>query len=353
MRISMKKSATFLSFIVVLSVQTVIVFGAAPEVFEPAPEVPAKIEATSRTSPGEVLARVNGTAITHAEVDRTIRIFLAQNRVSHDLSPDARTQAEEAALEQLVATILLYQTGLKLEIKDLDKQIVARINLEKTKFATPAAYNAVLKANNFSEQDAQETVRNDIVVTNLIDKEIISKIVISEADIKKFYDQNQEKFTKPEIVRLSHILIGVAPEATAKEKQTAREKAVSIRNRILEGADFATLAKAESSCISKEQDGDLGAFEKGEMIPEFEKATKLLKNGEISQVVETRDGYHVLMLVERKNAAVVAFDETKVKIEYFLKQIKTQQAIKDYVADLRKTAKIEMAATRSSGYSTH
>ena len=353
MRINMKKFATFLSFIVVLGIQPVIAFGAEPEAVEPTPEVPAKSEATSRTSPGDVLARVNGTAITHAEVDRAIRIFLAQNRVSHDISPEARTQAEEAALEQLVATILLYQTGLKLEIKGLDKQIVARINLEKTKFATPAAYNSVLKANNFTEQDAQETVRTDIVVTNLIDKEIVSRIVISEADIKKFYDQNQEKFMKPENVRLSHILIGVAPETTTKEKQTAREKAVSIRSKILAGADFATLAKAESSCLSKEQGGDLGVFEKGEMIPEFEKAAELLKNGEISQVVETRDGYHILKLVEKNNAAVVAFDETKVKIEYFLKQIKTQQAIKDYVADLRKTAKIEMAATRSPGYSTH
>ncbi|GAC1450042.1 MAG: peptidylprolyl isomerase [Desulfuromonadaceae bacterium] len=352
MRIIMKKFATFLSSIAVLGIQTVIAFGAGPGATEPQ-AASARAEVTSQTLSTDVLARVNGTAITRAEVDRAIRIFLAQNRVSHDLSPEALKQAEEAALEQLIATRLLYQTGLKLELKDLDKQIVARINLEKTKFATPVAYDAVLKTNNFTEQDTQEIVRNDIVVTNLVDKEIISKIDVSEADVKKYYSQNQEKFTKPENVRLSHILIGVAPQATAEEKQTAREKAVSIRNKILAGADFATLAKAESSCISKEHGGDLGAFEKEEMIPEFEKAAELLKNGEISQVVETQDGYHILKLVEKNSAAVVAFDETKVKIESFLKQIKTQQAIKDYVANLRKMAKIEMTVPRSSEYSTH
>lgn len=354
MRMNMKKFAVaILTFVVVLGNQAVFAFEAEPEAVEPKAEVPAKLEAASQTLPGDVLARVNGSAITRAEVDRVIRIFIAQSRVSHELSPEARTQAEEAALEQLIATRLLYQTGLKQETMNLDKQIADKVNQEKTKFATPAAYEAALKANNLTGLDAREIVANDIVVANLLDREVIGKIVVSAAEIKTFFDQDKEKFTKPESVRLSHILIGVELQATAEEKQKAREKVESIHNKILAGADFADIAKAESSCPSKEQGGDLGIFEKGEMIPEFEKATDILKPGEISQVVETRDGFHVLKLVEKKNASVEKFEDARDKIEYYLKQIKTQQAVTDYVAELRKMAKIEMTAANRPVSSAH
>jgi len=347
-----KFTAAILTMFAGLALQAASAFAAEPETVAPE-AAPGKVEVTYLTSPGDVLARVDGTSITRAEVDRTIRIYIAQSHASHELSPEARTQAEEAALEQLIATRLLYQKGLKLEIKDLDKQIADKVNQEKTKFATPAAYDAALKANSLTELDALEIVANDIVVNNLLEREIIGKIVISEADIKKFYDQNREKFTKSESAQLSHILIGVDPQALPEEKQKARGKAESIRKKILEGADFAAIAKGESSCPSKEQGGDLGIFEKGEMIPEFEKATTLLKPGEISQVVETQEGYHILKLVEKKDAAVVSFDETKEKIEYYLKQIRTRQAIAEYVAELRKTAKIEMTAANSPVSSSH
>ncbi len=295
----------------------------------------------------EVLARVNGSAdITRAEVDRVIRIYIAQNRVSHDISPEARKLAEDAALEQLISTKLLYQAGVKLEIMNLDKQILDKINQEKSKFATPAAYDAVLKSNNFTEHDAQEIVRTDIIVTNLINKEIISRITINESDARKYYDHNLEKFTKPESIRLRHILIEVDPRAVTEEKQHARQKAESIRKRIIAGEDFVAIAKADSSCPSKEQGGDLGIFQKGEMIPEFESAAAAIKPGEISQVVETISGYHILTFEEKKDVSVTPFDEVKVKIAQYLKQTGTQQAIMAYVAGLKKKATIVMTAVK-------
>ena len=294
-----------------------------------------------------VLARVNGsTTITRDEVDRVIRIFIAQSRVSHDISPEARKLAEDAALEQLISTKLLYQAGVKLEILNLDKQIVDKVNQEKSKFATPAAYDAVLKVNNFSEQDAREVVRTDIVVTNLINVEIISKMAIPEADIKKYYDQNPDKFTRPESMRLRHILIDVDPQATPEKKQSAKQIAESVRKRIIAGEDFVAIAKVESSCPSKEQGGDLGFFEKGEMIPEFEIAAAAIHPGEISQVIGTSSGYHILKLEEKKDVFVTTFDEVKVKIAQHLKQDRTRQAIIDYVAELKKKASVEIVATR-------
>ncbi len=352
MRVHMKKLVTFLNFTIVLCIYLSTVGGAEAETVESTSGILSKIEATFETSPDDVLARVNGSAITRAEVDRVIRIFIAQSRVSHDISTEARIQAENASLEQIIATRLLFQAGLKLEIKDLDKQIVDRINQEKTKFPTPGAYDAILTTNNFTEQDAKQIIHTEIVVTNLVNKEIISKIAVSGAEAKVFYDQNQEKFTTSENIRLSQILIGVELQATTEEKLKARGKAESLRSKILAGSDFTAIAATESTCPSKEQGGDLGYFEKEDMIQEFEKATEALKIGEISPVVETRDGFHILKLVEKNNSAVLSFDETKEKIEYFIKQIKTRQAIKDYVADLRKTAKVDFTTTTRPGSST-
>jgi len=340
-----KKSvpAMLLTAFAVLSLQAVPVFADEPKSAEPKkPEAaqPGK-EAVPPKSPADVLARVNGTSITRAEVDRATQILLAQNRMPQNLDPDKRKQATDAALDQLINAEVVYQAGLKLEIKDLDKQVADKAAQGKAKFPTPAEYEAALKANNITDKEITELIRKDIVIGNLFEKEITSKIVVTEAEVKKFYDENQDKFKQPESYHASHILIGVKPEATPDEKQKAREKTEAIRKKILAGEDFAALAKAESSCPSSAQGGDLGFFGKGEMVPPFENATAALKPGEISGVVETQFGYHVIKLIEKKDGGVVKYDDAKDNIQNYLKQLKTQKAVNEYVAKLKSSAKIE------------
>ena len=300
----------------------------------------AKEQATVPVAASEVLARVNGAPITRAEVDRAILIFLAQSRASHDLTPEARKEAENAALEQLIGSKLLYQNGLKLNLSDLDRLVSEKVAQAQAKFPSSAAYEAALKTNNLTEPEAREIVRHDIVVTTVLERDVIAKITISEPDLRTFYRENLEKFTLPATVQISHILIETGPEATVEEKITARDKAEKLRSRLLAGEGFAALAKSESSCPSKEEGGDLGVFGKDEMVPEFEAAVATLKPGEISQVVETGYGFHVLKLVERKSVSVRSFDEAKKEIESFLTQTRTQQAIVDYVSELKKNATI-------------
>ncbi len=102
------------------------------------------------------------------------------------------------------------------------------------------------------------------------------------------------------------------------------------------------LAKEYSTCPSSKQGGDLGFFGKGQMVPSFEKAAFALKPGEISNVVETQFGYHVIKLTEKKPAVTTDFNEVKAKIEEFLKGQKVNEAIQKYLAETKKTAKIEI-----------
>lgn len=302
---------------------------------------PAK-ETVVATNPDAVVAKVNGIAITQAEVDRAVKILLAQSKMQQPLPGEIMKKAEAAAVNQLIASELLYQAGVKMADKDLDKQVETQIAQRKAQFPSAAEYEKALKENNLTEKDLTVLMRKDIVINNLLQKEVASKITVSEADAKKFYDDNKDKFKTEESIKASHILIGVDAKATADDKKKAKEKAEAIRKRLLAGEDFAAVAKKESTCPSASQGGDLGSFTKGQMVPEFEKTAFALKPGEISDVVETKFGYHIIKVQEKKPAGTVSFDETKKNIEGYLKSQKIQKGINEYLEKLRKENKVEI-----------
>lgn len=300
-------------------------------------------EATAKTSPRDILAKVNGTPISRGEVDRALKVLLAQNPSRQPLTAEQTKQAQEAVLNQLITAELLYQAGAKKEIKDLDKQVETKITQGKSKFPSTAEFEKALSANGMTEKDLTDITRKDIVITTLVETQIIAKISVPEAEIKKFYDENKDKYFKQEAgVRASHILISVDPKAKPEEKKAAKEKAEAIRKRILAGEDFATLAKSESGCPSGKQGGDLGFFSHGQMVDSFEKAAFALKPGELSDVVETQFGYHIIKVTDKKDAGTVPYDEVKDKIQNYLKNQKTQKALADYTEELKKTATIEL-----------
>ncbi|MGC9974420.1 MAG: peptidylprolyl isomerase, partial [Gaiellaceae bacterium] len=167
--------------------------------------------------------------------------------------------------------------------------------------------------------------RRDLVIAHFIQLTIVPKVTVSEEESRKFYDQNQDKFVGGETVRASHILVGVDAKATAEEKQKAREKAEKLRKELAAGADFATLARENSTCPSSKQGGDLGYFGKGQMVPPFEQAAFALKPGGLSDVVETQFGYHIIKLVEKKGPETVAFKDAQPRIGEYLKNQKAQE----------------------------
>lgn len=313
---------------------------AAPAVAEPAKASAA--QDALKTSPSDPMARVNGTTITRQEVDRAVKVMLAQNQVEQPLSADLLKQAQDAALDQLAAAELLFQEASKHEVKDLDKQVADKVAVNRAKFTSDAEFEKALKAVDMTMNDIREFTRKDIIISRFIDDELAAKIKVSDADIKKFYDENVEKyFTKPESARASHILIGVDEKASAEERKKAKEKAEALLKRVKAGEDFATIAKSDSTCPSASQGGDLGTFGRGQMVPPFEKAAFALKPGQVSDVVETQFGYHIIKLVEKEEAGKESFESVKGKIAEFLKREKTQKSVVDLVAKLKETAKIE------------
>lgn len=289
----------------------------------------------------EVVARVNGTAINALELKRASKVMMAGQRGAQ-VAPDQQKDLDKQAVQQLISAELLYQAGQKLEVKDIEKQIEDKLAQGKARFSNEQDFAKAIKDLEMDEKDLRDYTRRDLVISNFVEKTIMPKVTVAEEDAKKFYDQNPDKFTKSESVKASHILLGVDPKATADEKKVAREKAEKLRKELTAGADFAVLAKGNSTCPSSQQGGDLGYFSKGQMVPAFEQAAFALKPGEISDVVETQFGYHIIKVTEKKAAEKVEFKEARSRIEDYLKNQKVGVAVNEYLAEARKTAKIEV-----------
>ena len=297
-----------------------------------------------QASPSTVLAKVNGVAITRGERDRALQEILAQGggRGGQQPTPEMMPQMENAALDQLINIEVLYQKGKKLTVKDLEQKVDEKVGQTRKQFPSQADFEKALKGANITENKLKDLARRNIVIDNLMQKEVFSKITVTEADVKKFYDDNPDKFKMPERTQASHILISADQKATPEDKKKAKEKAEAIRKRVAKGEDFATVAKAESNCPSAAKGGDLGYFGKGQMVPEFEKAAAALKLGELSDVVESPFGYHIIKVMDRKPADTVKFAEVKDKIEDYLKGQKAQKPMSDYVEKIKKEAKVEI-----------
>ncbi|NTW88766.1 MAG: peptidylprolyl isomerase [Desulfobulbaceae bacterium] len=322
-------------FLVAALVSSASFAAAEPDAKKASPPVPVS---TAAVTPQGVVARVNGAAIDAVELRRAKKVLLRGQTVP----AEQQAALDKQAVEQLISAELLYQAAAKLEHKDLDKEIDAKLAQGKAKFKDDQAFKNAIKDMEMTEKDLREYTRRDILISSYIETTFVKTATVSEAEIRAFYDKNQDKFKRDESVRASHILIGVDEKASADDRKKAREKAEKLRKELAGGADFTALAKANSTCPSSQQGGDLGSFGKGQMVPSFEKAAFALKPGEISDVVETQFGYHIIKLMEKKAAETVDFKEAKSKIEEFLHGQKVNEAIQKYIADARKNAKIEI-----------
>lgn len=285
-----------------------------------------------------IVARVNGSAIGAIELRRSKKVLLRGQTVA----AEQQSAVDKLAVEQLISAELLYQAAAKLEIKELDTLIEAKMAQDKARFKDEQEFKNALKEMEMDENGLREYTRRTLILSRFLEITFASKTVVSEVETRTFYDSNLDKFKRDETVRASHILIGIDRKASSDDKNTARKTAEKLRKELVDGADFAMLAKGNSTCPSSQQGGDLGFFGKGQMVPAFEKAAFALKPGEISEVVETPFGYHIIKLTERKPAATAEFKDVKTKIEEYLKGQKVNEAIQKYLEDARKVARIEV-----------
>ena len=298
--------------------------------------------AAESQSAEQKVAVVNGTVIKQAELDSEMSRYLARlqqtGRFPNELEIN---QIKKQVLENLIARELLYQEsqkkGIKVDPKEIDEQLTAL----KGRFPSEAEFKNALSRMNLTEADLRFQFERDLAIRKLLDGQIGDKVAVSEKETRAYYDGNLETFKKPEQVRASHILIKVDPGADEAKKAEARTKIESLQTRLKKGEDFGALAKENSEGPSGPKGGDLGFFGRGQMVKPFEEAAFTMKPGQVSGMVETRFGYHLIMVTDRTPEGIHTYEEVKDRLEQYLKQQKVQAAIAEYVETLKAQAKIE------------
>ncbi len=299
-----------------------------------------QVSAADKKQPSEdKIAVVNGAVITRSEFDRAVSF--ARQRALQMGKPLDDAQLKERMLKQLVGSALLYQESKKEGIKVDQKAVDERLEQWKKRFPNKEEYKKALSNLNLSLPQMKEDIKRGMTIEKLIVKIFVDKTTIPEKEIKAYYDSNSNLFKQPEQVRASHILIKVEPKAKESEKEDALKKIKEVQEKQKKGDDFAKLAKDYSQGPSNVKGGDLGYFKRGQMVPAFEEVAFKLKPGEVSDIVNTRFGYHLIKVVDKKPESTVPYEEIEERIGQYLKQEKVQKEVKQLVEKLRKEAKVE------------
>lgn len=302
--------------------------------------VPQKTSVVAPNPLPDPVARVNGAPIAAADLQKAYKA-LSASRGDAQVPAGKEQEARHFVLDQLIAAELMYQLAEKTPVADLAKKVDDAVARLKGRFKTEEEFRKGLAQQDLSEKELRELIRRNLVIENHIQQTIAAKVTVSEQEVRAFYDNNPETFTMPEQMRASHILIMVDQQASAADKQKARAKADDLLKQIRAGADFAKLAQEQSGCPSSKQGGDLGFFGKGQMVKPFEDAVWAMKTGEVSGVVETQFGYHIIKLTEKRAKDKMPFDALKGRIEESLKQRKIGEQVTAVMEAAKKSAKIE------------
>jgi peptidyl-prolyl cis-trans isomerase C len=288
----------------------------------------------------DVVARVNGEDVKKDEFERMLKTVEA--RAGQPIPADRRNEILRGALDQLVVYTLLSQESRARGITVDDTEVNAKVDQLKQGFPAPGAFDAALKQRGLTLDEVKREARVDLSVTKLMDTEVASTPGPSDAEAHDFYAKNPDKFQQQEMVRASHILIRVDANADAAAKKKARTEIDGVLRQARAGTDFAKLAEEHSQDGSAAQGGDLNYFTREQMVPAFANVAFSLKPGQISDVVTTQFGFHIIKVTDHKPARTVPFEEASAKIKDFLAQQKKQQHADEFIAGLKKKSKIEV-----------
>ena len=298
-------------------------------------------QAAENSDEGGKVAVVNGTVISQEQFNREM-IPVQENieASGKSLSAADLARVKQMVLEEIIRNELLYQECLQNNVEITDEEINKKYEDIKSQFSSDAEFQQRLRELSNSEELYKSQIKRALAIQRLINQKF--KPTVTDKEIRKYYDDNPDQFKQKSQVRASHILITVDSSATKAQKDAARKEIEALLSRVKGGEDFAAIAKEKSQCPSSANGGDLGFFSKGDMVEPFEEAVFSMKPGEISNIVETQFGYHIIKLTDKKDEKTIGFEEAKEEISRSLKREKIAESYKKFYADLRDKANVDI-----------
>ena len=299
------------------------------------------IHCAAQESEGQI-AIVNDQVLSRQDLDREMKLVsLKLARQGRPVDEAQLKRYEGSIRETLIKRSLLLQQARSMDIKVKDRLVAKALADFKAAFKDEAAYQGTLKGMGFTEKMLESQIREGLTIKALLDSEVFRKVSLSDKQVRAYYDDNPNLFQRPEQVKASHILIAVPEGADEEKKAEALAAIQALKARIDNGENFAALAMEHSACPSKTKGGDLGFFGREQMVAPFSEAAFALQPGQVSDVVQTRFGYHLIRLTEKKEAQTMAFNDVKEAIATRLRQEQEGKKIDAYLQKLKEHADIK------------
>lgn len=261
-----------------------------------------------------VVARVNEEIITLTELEKTYR------ELKSAFLGEARFPSRRELLERMIENRLLLQEAERQEIKVSEGEVQENIERVKSTFLSEKAFKMALEREGIKIEDLKKRYEEELMIKKLIDREVKPEVEVTKKEIRNYYEKNKRRFREEERVKIRHILFGDYSQA---------EKALK---RIKSGTNFEEVAKG----------GHLGSFKRGQLDRKIEEVAFNLKQGEISSIVKTEAGYHIVKLEKKEEARLKKLSEAKEVIRNILSSQKMEQKIKEYLKKLKAKQEIEI-----------
>jgi peptidyl-prolyl cis-trans isomerase SurA len=312
----------------------------------------------------EIITRVNNQIITRSEFDRSKDQLRDEVKQQDPKDPDKKfADREKDVLRDLVDQQLLLDKGRDLSITG-DTELIKRLDQMRKDMKLESLEDLEKEATKqgVSWEDFKQNMRNQIITQKVIGEEVSSHLSVSKEEEQKFYDEHKEEMAQAEYIRLSEILVApkpasppaadpnASPAAPKTEPvideaslKAAEAKANDLLKQIHDGAAFEDIAKKFSDGPSAADGGNLGTFERGKLAKQIEDKTFALKAGEMTDVIQTKQGYVILKVVDHQQAGIPPMKDALPKIQDALYYQKLQPALRAYLTKLREEAYIKYA----------
>ncbi len=315
----------------------------------------------------KVIVKVNNENIMKSEFDKLYASTVEQIKQlsAKELTEKDMSEIKQKVLEQMLAEKLMLQEAKRRNIKVTKREIEEGIKTVKSRFPNDDAFQYELKKEKLTQKQFEKRIEEQIMVLKLIDevikknvpqpteeqaKEIFNKILkvidnkyadLKDSDDLKVLAQLVDRYFD-EQVRVRHILIRTDNLKSQNEKNEAKKRILEIKSKLDKGEDFTTLAQKYSEDPgSKDKGGDLGFIAKGDTVEEFEKVAFSLKEGQTSDIVETKYGYHIIKVIEKKPKRKPDFEVIKEDLLQYVARKNAEKYYEQFINELKKKANIQ------------
>jgi parvulin-like peptidyl-prolyl isomerase len=296
---------------------------------------------TSSEVVDRIVAVVNNEVITKSEINEVLMPLYAQYKSTYDETELTRRleEARTNILNQMIEDRLILQEAKSEGIEVTAREVEERLNEVKSQFADEEEFKRVLQTQDLTVADLKEKYSQQLMIKKLINREVRYKIEITPTEVFRYYQMNQEQFRTPEMVKLQTILIRKTKEP---ESPTPKERIEQLYKSLKEGKEFSKLAKEYSEDPSAERGGDMGYISKGEMMSQIDEVIFSLNEGKLSDIIETRVGYHIFRVTNKREPDIRPFEDVRVEIENLLFQRKAEARFDEWMDSLKENAYISI-----------